>query len=194
MILLGAIALIPGLGISETSSQPHPEHPDLHDPVKLTHKIYHQSVYRRNQPWWQGRKIFWTHQTPLMNTPKSQLRTTTTDEKGRNSPEKTYSWRRNHNETGKRGGPVTQPNPTPQEGDPHAALLHRSEGSGSLLGVPSRGSCTRKMSPQSTWLWRRAAHYFWSPWGPGDIEALLLKACRQPHTLWSTGHKCLGHT
>ena len=63
----------------------------LHDPVKLTHKINNQSVYRRDQPWWLGRKNFWTHQTPLMNTPKSQLCTTTMDEKGRNSPEKTYN-------------------------------------------------------------------------------------------------------
>ena len=108
----------------------------LRDPVKLTYKINHQSVYRSNQPWWQGRKIFWTHQTPLVNTPKSQLRTTTTDEKGRKSPEKTYNWRRNHSETGKSGGPVTQPNPNPQEGDPHAALLPQEWG----VWVPPRGS------------------------------------------------------
>ena len=40
---------------------------------------------------------------------------------------------------GKKGGPVTQPNPTPQEGDPLQRFSHRSEGSGSLLGVSSPG-------------------------------------------------------
>ena len=100
----------------------------------------------------------------------------------------------NHSEMGKKGGPVTQPNPTPQEGDPLQRFSHRSEGSGSLLGVSSPGVLYQEDKPPSKPEALKVSRALFLEPGARVIVALLLKACRQPHTLRSTGHKCLGHT
>ena len=79
---------------------------------------------------------------------------------------------------------MTQPNPTPQEGDPHAALLHRSEGSGSLLGVPSPGVLYQEDEPPEHVALKASRTLFLEPLGAGGYRGFTLKGVQTTsHTL-----------
>ena len=51
-----------------------------------------------------------------------------------------------------------------------------------ILGSPAQGSCTRKTSPRSIWLWRAARLNLGSPRGLGEIVFTLKRVHTKSHT------------